>query len=154
MTIDQTTYLVFGIVVIISLIFDLGVFSKKSTNVSIRTALYQSLFWVLVSLAFGVFMWWMEGEKAALEYISAYLMEKSLSIDNIFVFILIFSFFGIRKDHVARALIYRYYFSHCISYHFYCSRCSFSRAVSLDLICVWSLPGLYRNKNIYGKAGR
>jgi tellurite resistance protein TerC len=104
MTIDQITYLVFGIVVIISLVFDLGVFSKKSTNVSIRTALYQSLFWVLVSLAFGVFMWWMEGEKAALEYLAAYLMEKSLSIDNIFVFILIFSFFGIRKDHVARAL--------------------------------------------------
>lgn len=104
MTIDQTTYLVFGIVVIISLIFDLGVFSKKSTNVSIRTALYQSLFWVLISLAFGVFMWWMEGEKAAMEYLAAYLMEKSLSIDNIFVFILIFSFFAIRKDHVARAL--------------------------------------------------
>jgi tellurite resistance protein TerC len=104
MTIDQITYLVFGIVVIISLVFDLGVFSKKSTNVSIRTALYQSLFWVLVSLAFGVFMWYMEGEKAALEYLAAYLMEKSLSIDNIFVFILIFSFFGIRKDHVARAL--------------------------------------------------
>ncbi|MBA2330389.1 MAG: TerC/Alx family metal homeostasis membrane protein [Flavisolibacter sp.] len=104
MTIDQTTYLVFGIVVIISLIFDLGVFSKKSTNVSIRTALYQSLFWVLISLAFGAFMWWMEGEKAAMEYLAAYLMEKSLSIDNIFVFILIFSFFAIRKDHVARAL--------------------------------------------------
>ncbi|MDQ3550955.1 MAG: hypothetical protein M3413_05465 [Bacteroidota bacterium] len=77
MTIDQTTYLVFGIVVIISLIFDLGVFSKKSTNVSIRTALYQSLFWVLISLAFGAFMWWMEGEKAAMEYLAAYLMEKS-----------------------------------------------------------------------------
>ncbi|MGI8599659.1 MAG: TerC/Alx family metal homeostasis membrane protein [Chitinophagaceae bacterium] len=104
MTIDQTAYLVFAIVVVISLIFDLGVFSKKSTNVSIRTALYQSLFWVLISLAFGVFLWWMEGEKEALEYLAAYLMEKSLSIDNIFVFILIFTFFGIRKDHVARAL--------------------------------------------------
>lgn len=100
----QLTYLVFGIVIIIALLFDLGIFSKKSTNVSIRTALYQSIFWIVLSLAFGVFMWWMDGEKDAMEYLAAYLMEKSLSVDNIFVFILIFSFFRIRGDHVARAL--------------------------------------------------
>jgi tellurite resistance protein TerC len=104
MTADQITYLVFGIVVLLALVFDLGIFSKKSTEVTIKTALYQSLFWVVLALAFGAFMWWMEGEKAAMEYLSAYLMEKSLSVDNIFVFILIFSFFNIRTDHVARAL--------------------------------------------------
>jgi tellurite resistance protein TerC len=105
MTADQTVYLVFGIVVLLAVIFDLGVFSKKNTEISIKTALYQSLFWVVLALAFGSFMWWMEGEKAAMEYLSAYLMEKSLSVDNIFVFILIFSFFGIRADHVPRALL-------------------------------------------------
>lgn len=105
MTPDQITYLVFGIVVIVALIFDLGLFTKKNTEVTIKIALYQSLFWVATALAFFVFLWWMEGEAAALEYLSAYLMEKTLSIDNIFVFILIFSFFKIRIDHVARALI-------------------------------------------------
>jgi tellurite resistance protein TerC len=105
MTADQITYLVFGIVVIIALIFDLGLFTKKDTEVTIKIALYQSLFWVATSLAFFVFLWWMEGEASALEYLSAYLMEKTLSIDNIFVFILIFSFFKIRTDHLARALI-------------------------------------------------
>lgn len=104
MTADQITYLVFGIVIVLALIFDLGIFSKKDTEVTIKTALYQSLFWVVLALAFGGFMWWMEGEKAAMEYLSAYLMEKSLSVDNIFVFILIFSFFNIRLDHVSRAL--------------------------------------------------
>jgi tellurite resistance protein TerC len=89
---------------VLALIFDLGIFSKKDTEVTIKTALYQSLFWVVLALAFGGFMWWMEGEKAAMEYLSAYLMEKSLSVDNIFVFILIFSFFNIRLDHVSRAL--------------------------------------------------
>ncbi len=104
MTVDQIVYLVFGIVIIIALIFDLGLFSKKNTEVTIKTALYQSIFWIVLALAFGVFMWYMEGEKEALEYLSAYLMEKSLSVDNIFVFILIFSFFRIRADHVSRAL--------------------------------------------------
>jgi tellurite resistance protein TerC len=105
MTPDQITYLVFGIVIVIALIFDLGLFSKKDTEVTLRTALYQSLFWVGLALAFFAFMWWIEGSKSALEYLSAYLMEKSLSIDNIFVFILIFSFFKIRTDHISRALL-------------------------------------------------
>ncbi|HZG99714.1 MAG TPA: TerC/Alx family metal homeostasis membrane protein [Flavisolibacter sp.] len=101
---DQVVYLVFGIVVILALVFDLGLFSKKDKEVTIKTALYQSLFWIVLALAFGVFLWIMEGERPAIEYISAYLMEKSLSVDNIFVFILIFSFFKIRNDHISRAL--------------------------------------------------
>jgi tellurite resistance protein TerC len=101
---DQIVYLVFGIVVILALIFDLGLFSKKDKVVTIKTALYQSLFWIVLALAFGVFLWIMEGERPAVEYLSAYLMEKSLSVDNIFVFILIFSFFKIRNDHISRAL--------------------------------------------------
>ncbi len=105
MTDHQLTYLVFGIVLIISVVIDLGVFSKKSGDVSITKALYQSLFWVGLGLAFFVFVWYVDGEKPALEYLSAYLMEKSLSIDNIFVFILIFSYYRIRHDHVARALM-------------------------------------------------
>ncbi|HEX2533824.1 MAG TPA: TerC/Alx family metal homeostasis membrane protein, partial [Chitinophagaceae bacterium] len=72
---------------------------------SIKKALYQTLFWVALAFAFGGFMWYTEGRVPALEYISAYLMEWSLSIDNIFVFILIFTFFKIRTDHIARALL-------------------------------------------------
>jgi tellurite resistance protein TerC len=98
-------YIVFGIVLIIAIAIDLGVYSKRSGEISIRKALYQSLFWLGVGLAFCAFVWWSDGDKAALEYLSAYLMEKSLSIDNIFVFILIFSFYRIREDHIARALM-------------------------------------------------
>lgn len=105
MTDHQLTYLVFGIVLLISIIIDMGVFSKKSEEVSIKLALYQSLFWVGLGMAFFGFIWFVDGQKPALEYLSAYLMEKSLSIDNIFVFILIFSYYRIRKDHVARALM-------------------------------------------------
>lgn len=105
MTAHQLTYLVFGIVLILSIVVDLGVFSKKEGEVSIKKALYQSLFWIGLGLAFFGFVWVVDGQKPALEYLSAYLMEKSLSIDNIFVFILIFSYYRIRKDHVARALM-------------------------------------------------
>ena len=105
MTVDQVAYLVFGIVLLIAIVVDLGVLSKKSADISIKKALYQTLFWVALAFAFFIFLWWYEGQTPALEYISAYLMEWSLSIDNIFVFILIFTFFNIRHDHVARALM-------------------------------------------------
>ena len=105
MTTDQIAYLVFGIVLLIAITLDLGLLSKSSAEISIKKALYQTAFWVSLAVAFFVFLWWYEGSTIAVEYLSAYLMEWSLSIDNIFVFILIFSFFNIRKDHVARALL-------------------------------------------------
>ncbi len=101
----QFDFVVFGVILILAIIFDFGVFSKRSGEVSIKKALYQSLFWVALGLSYCAFVWWREGETTAMEYLSAYLMEKSLSIDNIFVFILIFSYHRVRKDHVARALM-------------------------------------------------
>jgi tellurite resistance protein TerC len=105
MTTDQITYLVFGIVLLIAVVIDLGLVSKSSTEITIKKALFQTAFWVSLAFAFFGFLWFYEGTNTAIEYISAYLMEWSLSIDNIFVFILIFTFFRIRKDHVARALM-------------------------------------------------
>ncbi|HUR66574.1 MAG TPA: TerC/Alx family metal homeostasis membrane protein, partial [Chitinophagaceae bacterium] len=105
MTRDQITYLVFGIVLVASLVADLGLLSKKNKKVTIRQALYQTFFWVGLALAFCVFLWIENGQKPALEYLSAYLMEWSLSIDNIFVFILIFSAFSVKEKHYGRVLL-------------------------------------------------
>ena len=105
MTPEQITYLVFGIVVVLALVFDLGLMSKKSAEITIKKALSQTIFWVSLALAFFVFVWFEDGQKPALEYLSAYLMEWSLSIDNIFVFILIFSFFGVKQEYVPRVLL-------------------------------------------------
>lgn len=101
----QLTYLVFGIVVVAALVVDLGLLSKKSTTISIRKALWQTCFWVSLALGFFAFLWFEDGHVIAVEYLSAYLMEWSLSIDNIFVFILIFSFFGVKENYYARALL-------------------------------------------------
>lgn len=105
MTTDQLTYLVFGIVLVLALVFDLGLLSKKNQKVTIRQALYQTLFWVALALAFFVFMWVEKGESLALQYLSGYLMEWSLSIDNIFVFIIIFSAFSVKEKYYGRVLL-------------------------------------------------
>lgn len=105
MTPDQITYLTFGGLIIVALIFDLGLLSKKSSHITIKKALYQTIFWVTLALAFMGFVWYEAGQKTALEYLSAYLTEWSLSIDNIFVFILIFSFFGVKEAYFARVLL-------------------------------------------------
>lgn len=105
MTKEQVEYLVFGIVLVLALIFDLGLLSKKDQKITIRRALYQTFFWVGLALAFFVFMWIEAGERLALEYLSGYLMEWSLSIDNIFVFILIFSAFSVKEKYYGRVLL-------------------------------------------------
>ncbi|MFN3793533.1 MAG: TerC/Alx family metal homeostasis membrane protein [Chitinophagaceae bacterium] len=105
MTPHQIVYTVFGIVLVLALTVDLGILSKKNTVISIKAALRQTIFWVALALAFFVFMWIEEGQALALEYLSAYLMEWSLSIDNIFVFILIFSSFQVKEKHYSRVLL-------------------------------------------------
>lgn len=105
----QVIYLVFGLVIVLALIFDLGLLSKKNKKVTLKTALIQTVFWVALSLIFCGFLWWENeggnGKTDAISYISAYLLEWSLSIDNIFVFIIIFSFFGVKEKNYSRVLL-------------------------------------------------
>src|SRR6185436_13447632 len=102
---DLVTYLVFGGVLILALVFDLGLLSKKNKTVTIKKALYQTFFWVGLAMAFFVFVLVEMGRKPAFEYLSAYLLEWSLSIDNIFVFILIFSSFRVKEVYYGRVLL-------------------------------------------------
>ena len=105
MTTEQVSYLVFGIVLVLALVFDLGLLSKKNQTISIRQALYQTFFWIGLALAFFIYVWIQRGQRTGLEYLSAYLMEWSLSIDNIFVFIIIFSSFGIKEKNYGQVLL-------------------------------------------------
>jgi tellurite resistance protein TerC len=101
----QLIYLVFSGVLIIALGLDLGLLSKKNSVVSLKMALIQTVFWVLLSFAFCAFIWYERGKTDAVQYISAYLLEWSLSIDNIFVFIIIFSFFKVHASNYSRVLL-------------------------------------------------
>ncbi|MEP7142207.1 MAG: TerC/Alx family metal homeostasis membrane protein [Ferruginibacter sp.] len=98
-------YLVFGAVIILALVFDLGLLSRKNRVITLKIALVQTIFWVFLALAFCAFIWFENGSEDALQYVSAYLLEWSLSIDNIFVFIIIFSFFGIKEINYSRVLL-------------------------------------------------
>lgn len=101
----QLIYLVFGIVLTAALVFDLGLVSKRNKLITIKAALWQTLFWVILALGFFVFLLIEETQQTALQYLSAYLMEWSLSIDNIFVFVLIFTSFKIKKQYYSRVLL-------------------------------------------------
>ena len=105
MTEDQLAYLVFGIVLGAALFVDLGFLSKSNKVITMRNALLQTLFWVALAMAFFVFVYLQKGSKTGLEYLSGYLMEWSLSIDNIFVFVLIFTAFKVREQFYGRVLI-------------------------------------------------
>jgi len=105
MSVDQITYLTFGLVLIAALLVDLGLLSKKNSPITIKKALFQTTFWITLSLAFFSFLWLEKGSVVATKYLTAYLMEWSLSIDNIFVFILIFSFFQVKETSAGRALL-------------------------------------------------
>ena len=105
MSVDQITYLTFGLVLIAALVIDLGLLSKKNRAITIKKAVFQTAFWITLSLAFFGFLWIEKSSIVAAKYITAYLMEWSLSIDNIFVFILIFSFFRVKESDAGRALL-------------------------------------------------
>ena len=98
-------YLVFSGLVVLALVFDLGLISKKNTVITLKNAIVQTIFWVSLAFAFSVFVWYENGPNDALQYLSAYLLEWSLSVDNIFVFIIIFSFFGVQKQYYSRVLL-------------------------------------------------
>ena len=105
----ELIYLVFCVVIVIALIFDLGLLSKKNQVITLKTALIQTTFWVILSLIFCGFIWFENeggnGKADAVAYLSAYLLEWSLSIDNIFVFIIIFTFFGVKQNNYSRVLL-------------------------------------------------
>ena len=98
-------YLIFGSLLVLALALDLGLLSRRSTTMSMRKALYQTLFWVSLSLVFCAFLWFEKSPLTATKYFTAYLMEWSLSVDNIFVFILIFTYFKVEQSDSARALL-------------------------------------------------
>lgn len=92
-----------GLVVIL-LVLDLGVLNRRSHALTMREASLWSGGIVAMALGFGVFLWWLEGPQNALEYFTGYLIELSLSVDNLFVFLLIFQYFAVPAALQARVL--------------------------------------------------
>ena len=96
----------FILFVICMLLLDLVVFNKKAHEIMMKEALLLSLFWILLAVAFNIGVWKFLGTQKALEFLTAYLIEESLSIDNLFVFIMIFSYFQVKPQYQHKILFW------------------------------------------------
>lgn len=97
-------FVVYTIAVGFMLYVDLFLVNRKARVVSIKSALIWSAIWIGAALLFNVFVYYELGTVKALEYLTAYLIEKSLSVDNLFVFLVVFSYFGIPPMYQPRVL--------------------------------------------------
>jgi len=99
---------IFAVIIILFLVLDLGLFHKQAHKISTRSALYQSIFWVVVSTLFGVFILVYDesGTEGAVQYFSAYLTEYALSVDNIFVILLILKYFKVNEAYYHKVLFW------------------------------------------------
>ncbi len=88
------------------LVFDLGLLHRRPREIGIAESLALSAFYVVLALGFGAWVWWELGKQAGVEYLTGFLIEKSLAMDNIFVIAMIFGYFGIPRLYQHRALLY------------------------------------------------
>ncbi len=95
----------FGVVVAL-LALDLGVLHKENREIGVKESLRLSAGYIMLGLSFGGFIWWQLGEQAAREYVTGFIVEKSLAMDNVFVIAMIFSFFAIPRLYQHRVLFW------------------------------------------------
>jgi tellurite resistance protein TerC len=99
-------WLAFNAFILLMLALDLGVFHRRAHDVTLREAATWSVVWVTLALAFNAGIWWYWGAQPALEFLTGYLIEKSLSVDNIFVFVMLFTFFAVPSQYQHRVLFW------------------------------------------------
>ena len=99
-------WVAFNAAVLAVLAIDLGLFNRKAHSVGVREAATWSAVWIALALAFAGWIFYSHGHHAGMEFIAGYLIEYSLSVDNIFVIVLIFSYFGIRDEYQHRVLFW------------------------------------------------
>jgi tellurite resistance protein TerC len=103
---DPILYVGFILLVLLLLALDLGVFNRTPHVVRFREALGWTAFWITLALAFNVFVYYEKGPKAAGEFLAGYLLEQSLSVDNIFVIILILKYFKVAPQYHHKVLFW------------------------------------------------
>ncbi len=92
--------------VIVLLAFDLGVLNRENKELGIAESLRLSVFYIAIAVCFGIWVWWWMGPTAGMQYFTGFAIEKALSIDNVFVISLIFTYFAIPRRYQYRALVW------------------------------------------------
>jgi tellurite resistance protein TerC len=106
MNVELLLWIVFHVVVGAMLAVDLGVFQRTPHKLSMREAAIWSVVWIVAALLFNAGVWALEGPQVGLEWLTAYLVEKALSVDNLFVFLVIFSYFAVPEHLQPRVLLW------------------------------------------------
>jgi tellurite resistance protein TerC len=99
-------WVTFGAVIVAALVVDLAIFHRKAHRITLKQALLESLAWIALSMAFNLWLYFLRGPQVGLEFLTCYLVEKSLSVDNIFVFLLIFQAFPVPVESHHKVLFY------------------------------------------------
>ena len=106
MTTSIWFWIAFHVGVFIALIVDLVSFKRRDRELSMRAAVQRSVLWVILSLCFSVVVWRLKGPQSGVDFLTGYLIEYSLSVDNIFVFVLIFAYFRVPPRAQHRVLVW------------------------------------------------
>ncbi len=101
-----TLWILFNLFIIAMLIIDLMVFNRKPHEISIRESLVWTAVWITLAVIFGIGLYFFMSPQDSIDYFTGYLIEKSLSVDNIFVFLLIFTYFGVKDKYQHRVLFW------------------------------------------------
>jgi len=99
-------WILFNVFVAAMLFLDLGVFHRGSEGIGFKKALLGSLFWISLAIAFAVLVYFWQGPQKALEFGTGYLIEESLSVDNLFVFLVLFNYFKVPAQHQYKVLFW------------------------------------------------
>jgi tellurite resistance protein TerC len=99
-------WIAFNILVLVALALDLGVFHRQAHKISLREALAWSLVWIALAISFGLVILHYYGRQPSLEFFTGYVIEKALSVDNLFVFLVIFRVFAVKEEVQQRVLGY------------------------------------------------
>jgi tellurite resistance protein TerC len=103
---ENNLWIVFGVVVVVAMTLDLAVINRKAHVIKIKEALVYSAAWIALALAFNVLIYFTLGSEKALMFLTGYLIEESLSVDNLFVFLLIFTYFQVPAQYQHRVLFW------------------------------------------------
>lgn len=101
-----TLWVLFNVFIISMLVIDLLVFNRKSHEITIKESLIWTGVWIFCAVIFGIGLYFYMDSDSSLDFFTGYLIEKSLSIDNIFVFILVFSYFGVKPEYQHKVLFW------------------------------------------------
>ena len=101
---DWSWWLGFNLFVILMVFLDMKIFHKEDKEVTVKNALIWTIIWICMAIVFNVWIYFSMGSDSAMKFLAGYIIEKSLSVDNLFVFLMIFSYFGVPGKYQQRVL--------------------------------------------------